>query len=47
MTYEYFDREGCELTGIREIGAIEKDYIFDIYYTNKGKVWVKVPRIEV
>ena len=47
LTYEYFESEGYELTGMKEIGGIEQDYICDIHHTNKGKVWVKIPQIKI
>jgi len=45
LTYEFFDANGYNLTGRKEVGGIENGFIYDVHSTNKGKVWVKIPML--
>jgi len=44
LCYEFLEKEGNEVRK-RDIGGIVNGFIYDIYTTNKGTVWFKVPMV--
>ncbi len=42
MIYEYLESEGITVS-IKEIGAIEGGFIYDVFPTCAGRIWFKVP----
>ncbi|SDO86800.1 hypothetical protein SAMN04487957_1145 [Halomonas shengliensis] len=45
LCYEFLEKEGYEVRG-RQSGGFGHGVIYDIYNTDKGKVWFKVPTIQ-
>jgi hypothetical protein len=43
MIYDFLANNGIELVGPKQIGAIEQGYIYDVFPTNKGKLWFRTP----
>ena len=43
MIYKFFEDSGIRTTGIKKIGAVENDFIFDVFPTEKGTIWFKIP----
>lgn len=46
LTYQFFESEGYKWVS-QEVGGVEDGYIYDIHNTNKGRVWVKVPMLDM
>jgi len=46
LCYEVLKTGGFTVEG-KEIGGIEEGFIYDVYATNRGMVWFKVPRMEL
>jgi len=44
LSYAYLEREGYQVQ-MQVLGGITDDFMYDIYTTNKGSVWFKVPRV--
>jgi hypothetical protein len=39
--YRHFDKNGFKIFG-RKVDSMSTDYVFDLFNTNKGEIWVKV-----
>lgn len=43
MTYLLLQSEGFESTGPKKIGAVEGGFIYDVFPTQRGDIWFKIP----
>ena len=41
LIYRYFEKNKYQILG-RKVDSLSGDFIYDLFDTNKGKVWVKV-----
>ena len=46
LCYEVLQTGGFTVEG-KEIGGIEEGFIYDVYATDRGMIWFKVPRMEL
>jgi hypothetical protein len=47
MTNEFLALKGLTLTGSRGIGSVQDGNIYDVYPTNAGDVWFKIPVLKM
>lgn len=43
MQREYIEQNNLEVTGVRSVGSVKDRYIYDVYETQNGSLWFKVP----
>lgn len=43
MQKEYIKQNNLTINGIKSSGSVKDEYIFDVYVTEKGSVWFRVP----
>lgn len=43
MQKEYIKQNNLKINGVKSSGSINDEYIYDIYETEKGSVWFRVP----
>ena len=46
MSYKYLRSAGIEVSGEKEIGAVEGGFIYDVYPTSRGRLWFKIPAMK-
>lgn len=43
MQQEYMKQNNLKVNGVKSSGSVKDEYIYDIYETENGSVWFKVP----
>ena len=42
LIHRFLQDNGYQRTGLKEIGVVDDDYIYDNFNTNRGRIWFKV-----